>query len=194
VNQPTAEAGQTEKRGPEFIAFGFDQGQAIEGGAVEGEQVVVVGFVAGVGDLAELFRSKRVDDADVEASRAEGALDGSVVASGALDDGNEIAELVIAHGLAEVGDGLFKRWARVFESAWAEEEVAEEVGQHPLGIAFVAIEASDAEVGGAGAFDAVVEITMGLVQDRVAPGGAGVLIAFSGHENSLRVKGGRAPS
>jgi hypothetical protein len=77
----------------------------------------------------------------------------------------------------------------MFESAWAEEEVAEEVGQHPLGIVFVAIEASNAKMGGAGAFDAVVEITVGLVQDRVGQGGARVLSAFSGHENSLRVKG-----
>jgi hypothetical protein len=185
--------GDAEERSPELVALRLGQGEAVDGGAAQGAQVMVVGLVAGVGDLAELFRGEGMDDADVDGRGGEGALGRAVVAAGALDDNDEVAEVVSADRLAGLADGRVEGLAGVPQPPRGQEGVAEAVGKHPLGVIFVAIEAGDAKVSRAGAFDPVVEVAAGLVEGRTwaaggTPGGTR-LGAASGHEEDLREKG-----
>jgi hypothetical protein len=163
VDQAAPEADETEEFGPEFVPGEFGEGEAVEGGAEESVEVPVVGLVIGIGDLAELFSGERVDDAGVEVGGGEGALDEAVVAAGAFDDNKEVAEVVVAGGLSELLDGLLEGRAVMVEALGWKEYSAEIVHEHPFGIGFMAIEAGDTEVGGSGLFDAVVEVTAGLV-------------------------------
>ena len=47
-----------------------------------------------------LLGGEGMDDADLEPGLAEGALDRSVVASGALDDDDHVLDVVPVHGIA----------------------------------------------------------------------------------------------
>ena len=71
------------------------QAEAVDGGAVDGGQVGVVGLVAGVGGLAELLGGERVDDADLEAGGGEGPLGRAVIASGPLDGDDQVGQAVV---------------------------------------------------------------------------------------------------
>ena len=71
------------------IGFVLQQAEAVDGGAVDGGEVGVVGFVAGIGGLAKLFGGVGVKDADLESRLGEGALDRAVVASRPLDDDDQ---------------------------------------------------------------------------------------------------------
>ena len=51
----------------------LQQAEAVDGGAVDREEVGVVGFVAGIGGLAELLGGVGVKDADLESRRGEGS-------------------------------------------------------------------------------------------------------------------------
>ena len=68
----------------------FDEAEAGDDGAVDGGEVVGVGLDAGVGDLAEVVRGERVDEADFKAGLLQSALDGPVVLAGAFDGDDEI--------------------------------------------------------------------------------------------------------
>jgi hypothetical protein len=160
---------------------GFGECEAVDRGAVHGEQVAVVGLVVGISYLAELFSGEGVDDARVEGGGGEGALDEAVVAAGALDDDEEVAEVVIGDGLAKLPDGVVDGGAVVGEALGWDEKMAEEVGKDPFGIVFVAIEAGDAEVRGAGLLDPVVEVAAGLVERGGGASRAGSAIALAGH-------------
>ena len=81
--------------GPGFVAGGFEQGEAGDGGAVDGGQVGVVGLVAGIDGLAVLLGGEGVDDAGLEAGGGEGALDEAVIAAGAFDGDEAVAEVVL---------------------------------------------------------------------------------------------------
>jgi hypothetical protein len=164
VDETAAEACEAQECGPEFVAGGLGEGEAVEGSAVHGEEVAVVGLVVGISDLAELFSSEWVDNAGVEGRGAEGALDEAMVAAGSFNDDEQVLEVVVVHGLAELSDRVGEAGAVVDEALRLEEEGAEEVGKHPLGIVFVAIKAGEAEVAGTGSFDAIVEVTAGLVE------------------------------
>ena len=79
---------------PGLVAGGFEQGEAGDGGAVDGGQVGVVGLVAGIDGLAELLGGEGMDDAGLEAGGGEGALDDAVIAAGAFDGDEAVAEVV----------------------------------------------------------------------------------------------------
>src|SRR5207244_2150459 len=90
---------------PGFIAGGFQQGAAGDGGAVDGGEVRIVGLVAGIDRLAILLGGEGMKDTRLEAGGGEGALDEAVIASGAFDGDEAIAELVSRKGRADVSDG-----------------------------------------------------------------------------------------
>jgi hypothetical protein len=62
-----------------------EQSEAVDGRAMDGGEVGLVGLVAGIGRLAKLLGGEGVDDADLEARGGEGGLDDMVTASGPLD-------------------------------------------------------------------------------------------------------------
>jgi len=90
---------------PELIAGSFAQCEAGDGGAMNGGEIGVVGLVTGIARLAQTAGRKRVDDARLEAGGREGAADDVMVAAGAFDGDDEVAEIVLLHGLAELLDG-----------------------------------------------------------------------------------------
>jgi len=64
---------QEAQGGPVLVELLFDEGEAVEGRAVDGGAVGVVGFGAGVRGLAEAAGGEGVDDARLEAGGGEGA-------------------------------------------------------------------------------------------------------------------------
>ena len=85
ADEVAAVPGQQLESDEDRVGLGLEQAEAVDGGAVDGGEIGVVGLVAGVGGLSELLGGEGVDDADLEAGLGEGALDRSVVAAGALD-------------------------------------------------------------------------------------------------------------
>jgi hypothetical protein len=66
--------------------LGLAQGETVNGSAVDGEQVCVVGFVAGIGRLAELLGGEGMEQARLEFGRCECPLDDLVIAARTFDD------------------------------------------------------------------------------------------------------------
>ena len=75
ADQVAAVAGQEPEPGVDLIERRLDQAEAVDGGAMDGEEVGVVGLVAGVGRQAELLGGQRMDDAGLEPGGDDGALD-----------------------------------------------------------------------------------------------------------------------
>ena len=98
ADQVAAMADDQLQGGPGFIACRFEQSAAGDGGAVDGGQIGVIGFVAGIDGLAILFGDEGMEDARLEAGGGEGALDEAVIAAGAFDGDEAIAELVLGEG------------------------------------------------------------------------------------------------
>ena len=94
ADQVAAVAGEQLQLAPARVPLRFQQGEAVDGGAVDGVQVGVVGLDAGVGGLAELLGGEGVDGAGLEAGGGEGALHGVVVSAGAFDGDDHVAEPV----------------------------------------------------------------------------------------------------
>ena len=75
AHEVAAMADEELQGGPGFVAFGLEQSEAVDGGAMNGDEVGVIGLVAGIGGLAELLGGEGMDDARLEAGGGEGALD-----------------------------------------------------------------------------------------------------------------------
>src|SRR5262249_7590327 len=104
ADQAAAMADEQEQGGPGLVAGGLQEGAAGDGGPVQRGQVGVVGLVAGIDTLAILLGDEGVHDAGLEAGGGKGALDQAVVAAGALDGDQAVAELVGGEGIADLGD------------------------------------------------------------------------------------------
>src|SRR6516164_200455 len=100
---PTAVAGQEPEPGMGLIDRRLDQAEAVDGGALDGGEVGVVGLVAGVGRQAELPGGQGMDDAGLEAGGDGGALHRQVIVAGALDDDDGVAEVMVGPGPADAG-------------------------------------------------------------------------------------------
>ena len=87
-------------------------------------------------------------DARLEAGGGEGALDEAVIAAGAFDGDEAVAELMVGEGLADVGDGGVEVGSVVGDGGGRDEDAAVEVGEEELGAGLGAVEAEDAEVFG----------------------------------------------
>jgi hypothetical protein len=142
------------KSSPFLVQFLFDEGEAVDDGSMNGDQVGIIGLVAGV---AESTGGKGMDDACLEAGGGEGVADGLVITSGSFDGDEEVAEVVLTDGLTQALDGVIEGGAVVFDEAWWDKEIAEEVGEHPFGSCLGTIDADDAEVLGADFLDAGME-------------------------------------
>ena len=146
------------------VGFVLEQAEAVDGGAVDGGEVGVIGLVAGVGGESKLFGGVGVDDADLEARLAEGALDRSVVASGALDDDDQVLDVVPGHGVADGRHGGLEARPVVLDGGRLDEDSAVEVGEHDFGAGLGAIDADEGEVLRPDSLDARVNDTPRLVK------------------------------
>ena len=116
-----------------------------------------------------------------------------MVPAGAFDGDQEVLEVVAAGGLADGGDGLSEGGAVVLDGGGRDEDVAVEVGKHPLGAGLGAIDGDDAEVLRADLLDARVEGAARLLDD-VGGAGAGTFAGgAAGHKDCLRKRGETYP-
>jgi hypothetical protein len=150
--------------GPGFVAGGLQESAAGDGGAMDGGEVGVVGLVGGVGGLAILLGDEGVKDACLETCGGESALHQAVIAAGAFDGDEAIAELVGGKGGADLGNGGVEVGAVVGHDGGREQDGAVEVGEEELGAVLVTIAADDAEVLGADLLDAWVKDATRLAQ------------------------------
>ena len=74
----------------DWVSGLFDQAEAVDHGAKSRIEVGIVGLVARIGGLAELFGSQRMDRAGVEAGLDEGLLDREVIPPGSLNADDHI--------------------------------------------------------------------------------------------------------
>src|SRR5262245_33058214 len=157
ADQVAAVADDELQAGPSLIAAGLLQGAAGDGSAVDGGQVGVVGLIAGIDGLAVLLGDEGVNDARLEASGGEGALHEAVIAAGAFDGHDAIAELVCGEGVPHLGNGGVEVGPVMSDLGGWDQNAAIEVSEEELGAALVAIVTDDAEVLGADELDAGVQ-------------------------------------
>ena len=81
------------------IGFVLQQAEPVDSGAVHGEEVGVVGFIAGIGGLTILFGGVGMKDADLDPGLGESDLNRTVVASGPLDDTDHVLDGVPLGGV-----------------------------------------------------------------------------------------------
>ena len=72
ADQVAPAPGEQLETNEDRLGLGLEQAEAVDGGAVDGGEIGVIGLVAGVGGLSELFGGERVDDADLGAGLGEG--------------------------------------------------------------------------------------------------------------------------
>ena len=150
---------------PALVGGLFEQGEAVDGGAMDGDQIGVVGLVAGVGGLAELLGGEGMDEADLEAAFDEGVLGNVMVAAGPLDGDDDVLEVMLLHGSANLGDHGLQFGAVVADDGGRDEQLAVEVGELPFGAELGAIDADDAKVFGSDLLDARVDDAAGLLHE-----------------------------
>ena len=145
-HQVAAVPGQQLEPDGDRVGFVLQQAEAVDGGAVDGREVGVVGLVAGIGGESILLGGVGMDDADLEPRLAEGALDRSVIASGALDDHDHVLDVVPGHGVANGLHGGLEVGSVVLDRGRLEQDSAVEVGEHDPGAGLGAIDAHEGEV------------------------------------------------
>ena len=148
--------------GPGFVARRFQQSAAGDGSAMDGGQIRVVGFVAGIDGLSILFGDEGMKDARLEAGGGEGALDEAVIAAGAFDGDEAVKDLMVGEGLSDLGDGGVEVGSIVSDGGGRDEDAAIEVGEKQLGARLGAVEAKDAEVFGSDKLDARMKYAAGF--------------------------------
>src|ERR1700736_424296 len=136
------------------------------GGAKDGGDVGVIGFVVRVGGLAVLLGGEGMDEACLEAGLAEGLLDGPMIFAGAFDGDDEVAEVVLLASLTDAVAGGLEVAARVVHGVRFEEGVAVEVGEEVVGARLGAIDGDNAEVFGSDSLDAWDELAVGFKQNK----------------------------
>ena len=134
---------ETDREG---IGRRFEQAETIDGGALHGSQIGVVGLVAGVGGLPMLLGGQRVDDPDLEARLGEGTLDGAVVASRPFDDHDLIPDPGLFQGGAKTLDHRSEACLGVLNLGGWDEDAAVKIGEHPFGPSLGSNHTDDTEV------------------------------------------------
>src|SRR5258708_2676740 len=190
ADEVAAMADDELQAGPGLVAFLLLEGAAGDGSAVQGSEVGVVGLDAGIDGVSILLGDEGMDAACLEAGGGEGALDDSMVATGAFDGDDAVVELVLGEGLAGEGDGVVEGGPVVRDGGGRDEDAGIEVSEEELGVSFAAVEAEDAEVIGSDLLDARVEDAARLGDRELT---ASRREAFAGsrrsHGSCLREKG-----
>ncbi len=126
------------------IAGRFHQGEAVDGGAVDGGQIGVVGLDAGIAGLAKLLGGEGVHGANVAALLREGLARHVMVTPGAFDGNHEVLDVVVGAGLPQLGQGGVELDAVVRDLGRRDQHIAIEVAEHPFEARLGAIDADDA--------------------------------------------------
>jgi hypothetical protein len=186
ADQVATVADEQLQRGPSLVAGGFQKRAARDGSAVDGSQVCVVSLVAGINRLAVLLGDKRMEDAGLETSGAEGALHDPVITAGAFDGDHAVADLVLLEGQPDLRDGGVEIGPVVLNHGRGDELAAVKVGEEELGTDLVAVKADDAEVFGTDLLHPGMEHATGLA-DRAGSSTAGRTTTgtSAGHRRSL---------
>ena len=145
-----------------WIGFVLQHSEPVGSGTVHGEEVGVVGFIAGIGGLAILFGGVGMKDADLDPGLGEGDLDRTVVASGPLDDPDHVLDRVPLGGVTHQLQHRLETRLVVLDSGRLQEHPAVEVRQHDLGANLCAIDTKDREMLGADGLDTRVNDTPGF--------------------------------
>jgi hypothetical protein len=172
LHQATAVPSQQLELDVDRVGFMLRQSEAVDGGAMDGGEVGVVGLVAGIGGEPILLGGVGVNDADFEPGGAESALDRPVIPSGAFDDHDDVLDVVPGHRGANGGDGGLEGRAVVLDGGRFDQDSTVEVGEQGLGAGLGTIDADEGEVLRADGDDARVDDTPRLVQGmrlRLAP-------------------------
>lgn len=160
------EIAAVSSQGLEFeVEFGPDrleESEAELGGAEDGGDVGVVGFVVGIGRLSELARSVRVHEPGFELGELASALEVAVVGAGHFDCDDEIANVVLLALRANASDGMLELGSGVFDHGGRQKDLAVEIEEGELGAELGDIDADDAEVFGPDGLNAGRERTMRL--------------------------------
>ena len=106
---------------------------------------------------------QRVYSASLEPGVGEGPLDRLMVAAGPFHGDDEVVEVVVHDGLTEACDGGLEAVTGVGDYERFDQNIAEEVGEHPLGPGLGAVDADDAEVLGPDLLDTGMDSSCGLV-------------------------------
>ena len=157
ADQVAAVADDELQGGPGLVAGRLEQRTACDGGAVDGVQIGVVGLVARIDGLAILLGDEGVQNARLEASTGEAALDDAVIAAGTLDGDETVAELVRGKGVSNLSDGGVQVRSVMGDVGRRDKDASIEVGEEELGAHLGTVEADDAEVLGTDLLDARVQ-------------------------------------
>ena len=173
---------ETDREG---IGRRFEQAETIDGAALHGGQIGVVGLVAGVGGLPMLLGGQRVDDPDLEARLGEGTLDGAVVASRPLDNHDLIPDPGLLQGGAKTLDHRSEACLGVLNLCGWDEDAAVEIGEHPFGPSLGTIDTDDTEVLRADPLDTGTDHATRLVDGLRSGRGAFLGLGSASHGKDL---------
>lgn len=187
ADQIATMADQETERKPGFVKGLLEQGRAGECGPMDGEQIGIIGLVAGIDRSTELLGGIGVDDTGLEASLAESSQDVLMEATGAFDGHEAVVDLVAGEGSTDQSRSSVELRLLVFNRGGWDENAAVEIGEHEFGTGLGTIEADDAEVFGSNELDARMEDTTRL-GDGVRMGSSGCVRAA--HEKNLQGKEG----
>src|SRR5215470_3469071 len=95
--------------GPGFVPSDFEKRTSGYGGAMQGGQILVVGFVARINGLTVLVRDKRVDDARLKIRGGKRPLHDVVITARALDGDQAVLQLMLLKGVTNLSNGGIQR-------------------------------------------------------------------------------------
>ena len=185
LDQVTAVPRQQLETDREGIGWRFEQAEAVDGAALHGGQIGVVGLVAGVGGLPMLLGGQRVHDANLEARLGKGMLDGAVVASRPLDDHDLIPDPGLLQGATQAPDHGSEACLGVLNLGGWNENPAVEIGEHPLGPSLGTIDTNDTEVLRADPLDTWTDHATSLVNALGSGRGAFLGLGSASHGKDL---------
>jgi hypothetical protein len=128
-----------------FVPVGFKQREAIDGGAMNSGEVVVVSFAIGIARLAELFGSERMHDTRFQTSLLKSAQDKLVIPTRALDGDDQVTKMVLSQSMTDPRDRGGESGSVMLDQSGRNEDVSIEIGEHPFGTGFGTVHADDAE-------------------------------------------------
>ena len=127
-------------------------------------QVVVIGFVAWIGRQTKLFGRIGMDKTGIPTGVAEGALHDAMVLTSAFNGDDQVAQVMLAHGLANEFHDCLQAGTGVLQRSRVDENSAVEVGQHEFGTKLGTIDADDAEVFWSDRIDTVGKLASGFLE------------------------------
>jgi hypothetical protein len=149
LHEAAAMTDQQLQGAPKRIDVRLAQGEAIDGGTMDGGQVGVIGFGVGIGRLTKLFGGVGMNRTSIEGSGGKSILNGVMIAAGAFDRDKQIGKLILLHRVAHLSDSGVQLDAVMVDERRRQQHFAIEVAKHPFGTHLGAIDADDTEMFGA---------------------------------------------